>query len=53
VTFPSLAELLCSTLARVEQSADIPPDDPAVVNLRRAVLHQIAELQVAKTLKTA
>jgi hypothetical protein len=50
---PSLVEILRSTLARVEQSADLSPDDPAVVKLRNLVLRLIAELEVAKTRKTA
>jgi hypothetical protein len=50
---PSLVEILLSTLARVEQSADLSPDDPSVVQLRRWVLRVIAELEVAKTRKIA
>lgn len=50
---PSLVEILRSTLARVEQSADLSPDDPAMVKLRRLVLRLIAELEVAKTRKAA
>jgi hypothetical protein len=50
---PRLVEILRSTLARVEQSADLSPDDPALVKLRDFVLHLIAELEVAKTRKAA
>jgi hypothetical protein len=50
---PSLVEILRSTLARVEQSADLSPADPSVVQLRRWVLRLIAELEVAKTRKAA
>jgi hypothetical protein len=50
---PSLVEILRSTLAQVEQSADLSPDDPAMVKLRRLVLRLIAELEVAKTRKAA
>jgi hypothetical protein len=53
VVSPSLLEILRSTLARVEQSADLAPDDPALVQLRRLVLRLIAELEVAKTQKIA
>jgi hypothetical protein len=50
---PRLVEILRSTLARVEQSADLSTDDPALVKLRDFVLHLIAELEVAKTRKAA
>jgi hypothetical protein len=50
---PRLVEILRSTLARVEQSADLSPDDPALVKLRDFVLHLIAELEVTKTRKAA
>jgi hypothetical protein len=50
---PGLVDILRSTLARVEQSADLSPDDPAFVKLRNSVLRLIAELEVAKTRKAA
>ena len=48
-----VVEILRSTLARVEQSADLSPDDQALVKLRNLVLRLIAELEVAKARKAA
>jgi len=50
---PNLTEILCLTLARVEEHSDLPPNDPALVQLRHLVLSLIAELELAKTNKAA
>jgi hypothetical protein len=50
---PSLVEILRSTLARVERSVDLSPDDPALAELRSLVLRLIAELEVAKARRAA
>lgn len=50
---PNIVEILRSTLARVEQSTDLAPDDPARAELRHLVVRLIAELEVEKTRKTA
>jgi hypothetical protein len=44
----SLVEILSSTLQRLEESADLRQDDPAVIELKRHILRTIAELEVAK-----
>jgi hypothetical protein len=50
---PNLIEILRSTLARVEQTANLRPNDPAVIQLRHAVLSLITELEIEKTRKAA
>ncbi len=40
-----LAEVLRETIKRVEQSADVGPDDPALLELKRIILLRIAALE--------
>jgi hypothetical protein len=40
-----LAEVLRETIRRVEQSADVGPDDPALLELKRIILLRIAALE--------
>jgi hypothetical protein len=42
----SLLEILRSTAEKVELNSDLSPDDPAVVEFKRAIMHSIAELEV-------
>jgi hypothetical protein len=49
---PSLANVLRSTLERIERSAEVHPSDPAFVELKRSVTRAMAELEVTKSAKT-
>src|SRR5579875_1608737 len=40
-----LAEVLRETIRRVEQNADVGPDDPALLELKRIILLRIAALE--------
>jgi esterase/lipase superfamily enzyme len=46
---PSLAEVLRSTLKRLEQNEDLASDDPALNELKGTILRAITELEVGKT----
>jgi hypothetical protein len=46
---PSLAEVLRSTLKRLEQNEDLASDDPALAELKATILRAITELEVGKT----
>ncbi len=47
--FPrSIANILRSTLSKLEQTSDFQQDDLAVIELKRHVIRAIAELEVAK-----
>lgn len=50
---PSLAEVLRSTLKRLEQNEDLASDDPALNELKGTILRAITELEVGKTPKPA
>jgi hypothetical protein len=43
---PTLMETLCRTLQWLEKTEDLDRDDPALRDLKRAVLMHIAELQI-------
>ena len=45
---PNLAELLRSTLRRLEQMEDLRPNDPALKEIKSSILRSIAELEVSK-----
>jgi hypothetical protein len=45
---PNLTELLRSTLRRLEQSERLSPDDPALREIKNAILRSIAELELAR-----
>ena len=45
-TSAQLVEILRETLRRVEQIADISPDDPALIALKRVVLLRIAAIEI-------
>ena len=44
----SLVEIVESTLQRLEQTADLTPNDPALQGLKGTITRSIAELEVAK-----
>ena len=44
---------LQTTLAEVETSSGIPPDDPAIVSLKSIILRKIADLELAKATEYA
>jgi hypothetical protein len=44
----SIVEILRSTLLHLEQDADFPQDDPAVVQLKRHILQSLAEFESQK-----
>jgi hypothetical protein len=48
----SLVEVLRSTIAQVEQTADLRPDDPAIVELKSSIVRTVAELEIAKLQKS-
>jgi hypothetical protein len=48
---PTLVEVLRSTIVRVEQSADLHPDDPAIVELKSSIVRSVTELEIAKLQK--
>lgn len=50
---PSLAEVLRSTLKRLEQNEDLASDDPALNELKGTILRAITELEVGKTPRPA
>ena len=45
-TTPQLVDILRDTIRRVEQSADIGPDDPALLALKSVILLRIAALEL-------
>ena len=45
---PSLSELLRSTLKRLEQNEHLSPNDPALREIKNAILRSIAELELAR-----
>lgn len=47
-----LVEVLRSTIAQVEQNADLHPDDPAIVELKSSIVRTVAELEIAKLQKS-
>ncbi len=44
----SLIDILRNTLLRLEETATIQQDDPAVIQLKRHIIQSIAELEVLK-----
>lgn len=46
-----LIDVLRSTLAQLEKSQDIAPDDPSLVELRNSIVRTIAELEIARLRK--
>jgi len=42
-----LINVLRATVVQVEQASGVAPDDPALVELKRIVLHRIADLELA------
>lgn len=44
----SLAEILQSTLQRLEETSDLRQDDPAVIELKKHIVRAIAELEITK-----
>jgi hypothetical protein len=47
-TCRSLIEILRATVRRIEQTADLAQDDPAVLELKRSLARIIAELEIAQ-----
>lgn len=43
------AEVLRETIKRLEQSMDVSPDDPALIELKRIILLRIAALELEDT----
>lgn len=46
-----VVELLRSTIVQVEQTEDLRPDDPAIVELKSSIVRSVAELEMAKLQK--
>jgi len=44
----SIEEILRSTLLKLEQTADLPQDDPALIELKRHIIRAIADLEREK-----
>jgi len=44
----NIVEILRSTLRHLDQDADFPQDDPAVVHLKRHILQSLAEFELQK-----
>lgn len=44
-----LAEVLRETIKRLEQSMDVSPNDPALIELKRIILLRIAALELEDT----
>jgi hypothetical protein len=49
VRVPSLVELLRDTLAGVEESRLVQPDDPVFMDLKQNLVRAIADLEVVKS----
>lgn len=49
----SLAEILRSTLLKLEETSDLRQDDNAVIELKKHIVRAIAELEIAKASHTA
>lgn len=45
----SVADLLQSTLQRLERNPEFRQDDPALIELKRQIVRAIAELEIAKS----
>jgi hypothetical protein len=45
----SVAEVLRRTLRRIEESPEFRRDDPAIIELKKHIIHSIAELEVARS----
>jgi hypothetical protein len=45
---PGLITALQSTLAQLEQSGDMGPEDPALVELKRSIVRVMAEMEIKK-----
>ena len=45
---PTLIDILRETLQQVEQSAEFGLDDPALIELKHAIVRTIAELEIAR-----
>lgn len=46
---PALIDLLRSTLRRLEQTEDLRPDDPALLEIKSHILRAIAELEILRS----
>lgn len=46
---PDLIDLLRQTLKQLEETQDLLPDDPTLVELKRSLVSAIAELRVARS----
>jgi hypothetical protein len=49
----SVIGILRSTLRRIEESQEMPKDDPALIQLRKHILRSIAELEVLRSAESA
>ncbi len=47
----SLADILRSTLHKLEQTPDFRQEDPAVIELKRHIVRAIAELEISKSVQ--
>jgi hypothetical protein len=52
-TSNQLADVLRELIRRVEQSTDVSPDDPALLELKRIILVRIAALELEATRATS
>ena len=46
---PTLLELLCSTLKRLEETEGLDANDPRLVEVKNSILRSIAELELRKS----
>jgi hypothetical protein len=46
VPTPKLLSVLRTTVSQLEKNTDLAPDDPALADLKKALLHRIANLQM-------
>jgi hypothetical protein len=49
---PRLVDVVRSTIIQVEQTADLSPDDPAIVELKSSIVRSVTELEIAKLQKS-
>jgi hypothetical protein len=48
-----LFEVLRSTIVQSEETADLRPDDPAIVELKSSIVRTVSELEIAKLQRSA
>jgi len=48
-----VAQVLRDTIKSIEQGTDLPPDDPALIQLKRILLTKLAELELQDATESA